>query len=110
MATDLRRIPGVAPKGRRRLGPRHRDTWTFGAAPPRSGERLLRLRRARRPALGRRRRIPAVTAAGAHGVSVVQAFLRVEVTVDGLTDNAILTSAALAERSIRFSVKPSEHL
>jgi hypothetical protein len=118
MATDLTRIPGMAPKGRRRVGPRHRDTWTFGAAPPRTSDRLLRLRPPRRTSLGRKRRISAVTAAvtvgylaaGAYGVSAVRSFMRVQVTVDGLAENSILTASALAERSIRFSVKPSEHL
>ena len=114
MATDLQRIPGVTAKGRRRLGPRHRDSWTFGAAPPRIRGR----RRRRRSQIGRRRRIPAVTAAlavgylaaGAYGVSAVRSLTRVDVIVDGLEDNAILTSSALAQHPIRFAVKPSKGL
>ncbi len=117
MATDLRRIPGVAPKGRRRVGPRHRDTWAFGASSSR-GSDLLRPMRLRRPVVRRRRRIPAFTAAlavgyaaaGLYGVSAIRDFMHVGVTVDGLTNNAVLTSAALAEQSIRFAVSPSEHI
>jgi len=112
MATDLSRIPGVTAKGRNRLGTRHKDSWTFGAAPPRSP------RRRRSQIGGRRRRIPAVTAAlaigyaaaGAYGISAVRSFTRVNVTVNGLTDNAILTSSALAAHEIRFAVKPNRGL
>jgi hypothetical protein len=117
MATDLQRIPGVTAKGRRRAGPRHRDTWTFGAPPPRPRDSRLWPRR-RRSQIGPRRWISAFTvvlaigyaAAGIYGVNAIRSFMRVDVTVDGLTDNAILTSAALAERSIRFAVDPAENL
>lgn len=119
MATDLRRIPGVAPKGRRGFGARQRDTWSFGSPPPRTGPRVPSLLpRRRRSSVRNRRRIPALTAvlalgyagAGVYGISAVRSFVRVDVTVDGLTENAVLTSGALAERSVRFAVKPGKHL
>lgn len=119
MATDLRRIPGVAPKGRKFLGPRHRDTWTFGAPPSGAVDRMRRGGLpGRRTALRRRRRIPAITAAlaigyaaaGAYGIDAVHAFIHVDVTVDGLAENAVMNSNALAGRSVRFAVKPAKHL
>jgi hypothetical protein len=118
MATDLRKIPGVAPKGRRRVGPRHRDTWTFGQAAPNPLDVLWSPRRRRRSQMGRRRRVSALTAALAvgygaaalYGVSAVRNFTRVDVTVDGLVDGSILTSGALAERAVVFAVKPAKEL
>lgn len=118
MATDLRRIPGVTAKGRRRVGPRHRDTWTFGdSANPRDPMQWPSLRRPR-SVLGRRRRISALTvllavgygAAGLYGLSAVRNFTNVDVTVDGLADRAILTSATLAERTVAFVVKPAKEI
>jgi hypothetical protein len=78
----------------------------------------MRPRRSRRSQGRRRRRIPAVTAAlavgyaaaGLYGLGAIRNFMHVGVTVDGLTDNAVLTSAALAEQSVRFAVKPAEHI
>ena len=110
MATDLQRIPGVTVKGRRGFGPRHRDSWTFGAAPPRASGSRFRGRR-RRSQIGRRRRIPAVTAvlalgyvaAAAYGVNSVRSLTRVDVAVEGLTDNVVLTSTALAAQPILFT-------
>lgn len=107
----------MAPKGRRRPGPRHRDTWVFGGASARTGE-WLRPKRPRRSSMRRRRRIPAVTAAlavgyaaaGLYGIGAIRDFVHVGVTVDGLAANAILTSAALAELPVHFAVKPAEHL
>ncbi|MDQ3641211.1 MAG: hypothetical protein M3450_07055, partial [Actinomycetota bacterium] len=118
MATDLHRIPGVAPRGRRGLGSRHRDAWDFGPPPPRSGRGLSFSLRRRRSTGRRKRRISAVTvllalgyaAAGAYGISAIRSFMRVDVAVDGLEANAVLTSGALAERSIRFDVKPTKHI
>ena len=46
-------------------------------------------------------------AAGVYGVDAIRSFMRVNVTVDGLNENAILTSADLAGRSVWFAVKPS---
>jgi len=116
MATDLRRIPGVTAKGRRRAGPRHRDTWAFGASPSRARDRFLPRRR--RSQIGPKRRISAFTlalfvgyaAAAVYGFDAIRSFMRVDVTVDGLSENVILTSAAMAERSIRFAVDPAENL
>ena len=117
MATDLTRIPGVAPKGRRGLGPRHRDTWSFGSA-PRTGRRLSLPPRRRGSQVRRRQRIPAVTvlialgyaAAGVYGVSAIRSFMRVQVAVEGLEDNAVLRSGTLAAQAVRFSVKPSKNI
>ena len=72
--------------------------------------------RRRRSQIGRRRRIPVVTAAlavgyvaaAAYGVSALRSFTRVEVTVDGLTDSAVLTSSALAGQSVWF--RPSKNV
>lgn len=108
----------MAPKGRKRVGPRHRDTWTFGEAAPNPLDALWSVRRRRRSQLGRRRRISALTAAIAvgygaaavYGVSAVRNFTRVDVSVDGLVDGSVLTSATLAERAVVFSVKPSKHI
>jgi hypothetical protein len=66
----------------------------------------------------RRRRPSAVTALvavgyialGVYGVNAVRSFLRVDVTVDGLTERAILTSGAMADRTIVFAVKPANRL
>jgi hypothetical protein len=118
MATDLRRIPGVDAKGRKGVGARHRDGWTFGAATPSIRGRRFRGGRRRRSQIGRQRRIPALTAAlalgyvaaAAYGVGAVRSFTRVDVTVDGLGDNAVLTSSLLNERAILFAVKPSKHI
>ena len=49
-------------------------------------------------------------ALGVYGVNAVRSFMRVEVTVDGLNENVILTSGAMADRSIRFAVKPARGL
>jgi hypothetical protein len=119
MATELRRIPGVTAMGRKRVGPRHRDTWTFGEA----GSKPLDLRawgafRRRRPALGRKRRVSALTAAlavgygaaGLYGLNAIRNLTNVDVTVDGLADGATLTSATLAERTVAFSVKPAKEI
>jgi hypothetical protein len=115
MATDLRRIPGVTPKGRRRVGPRHRDTWTFPSPPPKSlDERLWSFRRRRSPLL-RKRRISALSAALAvgyagaalYGVNALRSFTHVAVTVDGLEENSVLTSSSLAAREVLFAVKPA---
>jgi hypothetical protein len=110
----------VTPKGRRRVGPRHRDTWTFGEPPPRPLDaRLWPGRRRRRSQLGRGgRRVSALTAvlavgygaAGLYGLNAVRNFTRVDVTVDGLVAGATLTSASLAERTVVFAVKPSKDL
>ena len=119
MATDLRSIPGVTARGRRRARPRHRDTWTFGAAPPRAAlDPLWAARRRRRSQLVRKRRPSAITAALAvgyaavavYGLDAVRSFTRVDVTVDGLDENALLTSAALADRSVRFAVEPAKQV
>lgn len=108
----------MAPKGRRRVGPRHRDTWTFGQAAPNPLDALWSARRPRRSQMGRRRRVSALTAAIAvgygaaalYGLSAVRNFTRVDVMVDGLVDGSVLTSATLAERAVVFSVKPSKHI
>ncbi|HET7721729.1 MAG TPA: hypothetical protein VFK43_17300, partial [Acidimicrobiales bacterium] len=108
----------MAPKGRRRVGPRHRDTWTFGEATPNPLDALWSARRRRRSQLGRRRRVSALTAAIAvgygaaalYGLSAVRNFTRVDVVVDGLVEGSVLTSAALAERAVVFSVKPSKQI
>jgi hypothetical protein len=68
--------------------------------------------------MGPKRRIPAVTAAlavgylaaGAYGVSAIRNYMRVDVAVDGLTPGVIVTSAALAEREVRFAVKPVKNI
>ena len=118
MATDLHRIPGVAPQGRRGLRSRHRDAWQFGPPPPRPGRSLSFSPRRRRSTGRRRKRISAVTvvlalgyaAAGVYGISAIRSFMRVDVAVDSLEANAVLTSGALAQRSIRFDVKPTKHI
>ena len=100
------------------MGPRHRDTWTFGQAAPNPLDALWSPRRPRRSQMGRRRRVSALTAAIAvgygaaalYGVSAVRNFTRVDVAVDGLVDGSVLTSATLAERAVVFSVKPSKHI
>jgi hypothetical protein len=118
MATDLRKIPGVAPKGRRRVGPRHRDTWTFGQPAANPLDALWSAPRRRRTQLGRRRRVSALTAALAvgygaaalYGLSAVRNFTRVDVSVDGLVEGSVLTSGTLAERAVVFAVKPAKQL
>jgi len=108
----------VAPKGRRRVGPRHRDSWSFGEPRPNPLDALWSARRRRRSQLRPRRRVSALTAliavgygaAGLYGLNAVRNFTRVEVTVDGLHDGAVLTSAALAERAVIFAVNPSKEL
>ena len=106
-------------KGRRRVGPRHRDTWTFGEPTPKPLDlRQWPTLRRRRTTLGRKRRVSALTAAlavgygaaGLYGLSAVRNFTRVDVTVDGLAEGAVLTSAALAERTVAFSVKPAKEI
>ncbi|MDQ3898058.1 MAG: putative glycoside hydrolase [Actinomycetota bacterium] len=102
-------------KGRRRIRPRHRDTWTFGAPPPKVDPWP---RRRRRSQITRRRRISGLTvaltvgyaAAALYGVNAIRSFTHVDVTVDGLAENAVLTSAQLAERSVRFAVKPAKQV
>jgi hypothetical protein len=97
---------------------RHQDTWTFGAPRPRTLDTFLRVRRRRRSQIVPRRRPSALTAALAvgygaiaiYGLNAVRSFARVEVTVDGLEEHAVLTSTALRERSVHFAVKPSKQL
>jgi hypothetical protein len=68
--------------------------------------------------MGRKRRFSAATtalavgyvAAAAYGIDAVRTFTSVDVTVDGLVENAVLTSSLLADRSIRFAVKPSAQI
>lgn len=68
--------------------------------------------------MGRKRRISALSAALAvgygsaavYGIGAVRSFTRVDVTVDGLEEGAILTSANLAQREIRFAVEPAKNL
>jgi hypothetical protein len=43
-----------------------------------------------------------------YGVDAVRSFMRVNVTVDGLDERAILTSSDLAGRSVWFAVKPGK--
>lgn len=65
-----------------------------------------------------RRRPSALTAAlavgygavGLYGLNAMRSFTRVEVAVDGLEENASLTSAALRERAVHFAVKPSKQV
>ncbi|MDQ4068803.1 MAG: putative glycoside hydrolase, partial [Actinomycetota bacterium] len=49
-------------------------------------------------------------AVGAYGVDALRSLMRVHVTVEGLTENAIMTSADLAGRSVHFAVKPSKQI
>jgi hypothetical protein len=110
----------VTAKGRRRGSPRHCDTWTFGETPPRpfGPRRLGSLRRRRRPAMGRRRRVSALTAAlavgygaaGLYGLNALRSLTSVDVTVDGLPEGAILTTGALAERTVAFAVTPANEI
>ena len=50
------------------------------------------------------------TAAAAYGFNGIRSFTRVDVTIDGLAENAVLTSAALAQRSVRFVVEPGRRV
>lgn len=118
MATDLRRIPGVEPGRRRRGGARHRDSWSYGPSPlGGSGRGRWSLGR-RRPTLGRRRRLSAFTvaltlayaAAGLYGLNALRSFTHADVQVDGLADHAVLTSAALIVRTVRFEVDPARQM
>lgn len=105
-------------RGRKRVRARHRDTWTFGGPRPRTLDAVLRVRRRRRSQIVPRRRPSALTAALAvgygavavYGLNAVRSFTRVEVTVDGLEENAVLTSANLWERAVHFAVKPTKQL
>jgi hypothetical protein len=113
MPTDLLKIPGVEPPRRRRWRPRHHDSWTFGAPPPRTLPFGLRLPSRRRWA-GPRRDVPwgsLAIAAGYAGLFLyaVAAFwsaTRVDVAVEGVVDKEPLTSSALAERALRLTVEP----
>ena len=49
-------------------------------------------------------------AAGVYGVNAIRSFMRVDVTVEGLAENAVLTSGALAQHPIRFGVKPTKQV
>lgn len=112
MATEFRRIPGVDGGRRRPVSSRHRDAWAFGAvAPPRRGG-LGR----RRSTTGRRRPRTSWTtvaltvgyvAAGLYGVNALRSFVRVDVAVDGIRNDAVLTSAALAQATLSFAVDPA---
>ena len=98
------------------MGPRHRDTWTFGQPARNPLDGLWSPRRRRRSQMGRRRRVSALTAALAvgygaaalYGISAARDFTRVDVSVDGLVDGTVLTSGTLAERAVVFAVKPSK--
>ena len=98
------------------MGPRHRDTWTFGQTARNPLDGLWPLRRRRRSQMGRRRRVSALTAAlavgygaaGLYGLSAMRDFTRVDVSVDGLVDGTVLKSGTLAERAVVFAVKPSK--
>ena len=99
------------------MGSRHRDTWSYGSSPLKVDPRGWAPRR-RPPKLNRRRRISGFTvlltvgyaAVAVYGVDAVRSFTHVDVTVDGLSENAVLTSASLAGRSVTFAVKPSKEL
>jgi hypothetical protein len=62
--------------------------------------------------------VPAITAAiavgyaaaGLYGISALRNYTSVDVTVDGLAPGAILTSAAMAARDVRFAVAPAKNL
>ena len=119
MATDLRKIPGVAPKGRRRVGPRHRDTWTFGQPAPNPLDALLvgspppapgaagpapaGVRPHRRP----RRRLRGRRPLRARARSATS---RVSTSLSTGWWRPVLTSGTLAERAVVFAVKPAKHL
>jgi hypothetical protein len=49
-------------------------------------------------------------AAGLYGLNALRSFTHADVRVDGLPDRAVLTSAALIVRTVRFDVDPSEHM
>lgn len=101
-----------------RLRPRHRDTWSFGTPPRGLLERERWGLRRKRSVLGRRRRVSGLTvvltvgyaAAGLYGINALRSFVRVDVTVDSLADRAVLSSATLAARTVRFRVDPADHV
>jgi hypothetical protein len=49
-------------------------------------------------------------AAALYGLSAVRNFTRVDVSVDGLVEDSVLTSGTLAERAVVFAVKPAKEL
>ncbi|MCA1692811.1 MAG: putative glycoside hydrolase, partial [Actinobacteria bacterium] len=127
MPAELRRIPGVVDKRRRPSRPRQREViapWQPGPPrPPRSPRspfvwELLAALRPRRKVVAPRGPFPWTVAALtvgyiALGLFVVNAFwsaTRVHVRADAIEDDAALTSGALAERTVRFSVDPGERV
>lgn len=75
------------------------------------------LNRRRRRSTGPRhdRRIPWTTvaltagyvAAGLYGLNALRSFVRVDVAVEGIPENAVLTSAAAAQSTVSFKVAPA---
>ncbi|MDQ6727327.1 MAG: putative glycoside hydrolase [Actinomycetota bacterium] len=113
MATEFRRIPGVADPRRRRSGPaRHRDAWGFGtAAPARSPfptrrRRFAGARRERRTSWTTVALTLGYVAAGLYGVNALRTFVRVDVAVAGIKPHAVLTSAAAAQATVSFTIDP----
>ncbi|HTJ75272.1 MAG TPA: putative glycoside hydrolase [Acidimicrobiales bacterium] len=49
-------------------------------------------------------------AAGLYGLNALRSFTHAEVRVDGLPDRAVLTSAALVVRTVRFDIDPADHM
>ena len=109
MPTDLLKIPGVEERRRR--------PWPFRRHDPASARpRRYWFRRhpRRRWASGDARRIPwtpvaigaAYVALGLYGGHALWSATRVSVAIEGIEDNQRVTSQALAQRSISFTVKP----
>ncbi|MDP8936869.1 MAG: putative glycoside hydrolase [Actinomycetota bacterium] len=114
MPTDLLKIPGVDPPKRRLRRSRHRDAWTLGPAPVRAWPFRLGLPSRRRwaGAPGRGRGVSWASVAlgagyaalGLYGVAAFWSATRVDVAVEGVVDRERLTSAALADRALRFNI------
>ena len=116
MPAELSKIPGVAERRRRggpaRLRRRPRRDPLAPLSVPALGTPLRSVRARRRPILTRDRSIPwssvavagVCTAVGLYVVQLMWSATRVDVDVEGLTSGEVLTSAALGERTLRFTV------
>lgn len=119
MPAELSKIPGVEVKRRRMAPVRRRRAVRRDVMLPLAIEPVglpVRPRLLRRPSLTRDRSVPwssvavagVCTAVGMYVLHAMWSATRVDVDAQGMTDGEVLTSAALAERTVRFTIDPAD--
>ena len=122
MPADLRRIPGVDVRRRRRWRPRRRQAlpslpsrpaasvlWTAASTRRKDRRRII----VRKPRSLQWSQLAVAAGCCALGLYILNAFwsaTRVDVEVEGLQRDARVTSAALADTTVRLNVDPYKRL